>query len=315
MHLAGLTAEWRRRMAEAKVAGVRISSPDDVLYPGQGITKRELAEYYAAVAEHILPELRGRPVTLVRCPEGEGEECFYQRHAKEQGPFAPLGRVSLDEGDGSRADFLTVPNRKALLTLAQMRVLEVHVWNARIDRPDRPDRMVLDLDPGPGVEWSGILDAAFWFREKLRSMGLASFAKTTGGKGLHVVVPLARRFEWDRVKAFSRAIAECAAKEAPERFLSHAAKADRHGRIYVDYLRNGWGASIVAAYSTRSRPGAPVSTPVSWEELAAGARPQDFDVRTVPARLRAAGDDPWEGYAEASRQGLKHEMERGLGLC
>ena len=296
------------------VSGVRITSPDDVLYPGQGITKRTQAEYYAAVAEHAVHHLRDRPLTLVRCPDGAAEPCFYQRHAAERGPFARLRRVTLREPDGDEGEYLLVHDGAALITLAQMRVLEVHAWNARADRPDRPDRIVMDLDPGPGVAWGEVVEAARYFRDRLEALGLTSFVKTTGGKGLHVVAPLARRHPWDRVRAFSRALAHTAQEDAPDRFVAQAAKSVREGRIYVDYLRNGWGASIITAYSTRARPGAPVSTPISWDELAGGLQPADFDVRTVPARLAAATSDPWEGYQEASRQGLTARAERLLGL-
>jgi bifunctional non-homologous end joining protein LigD len=315
-----MRSPWRTHPAEEHVAktavrigGVGISSPDDVLYPGQGITKRELAEYYDAVASHMLAELRGRPLTLVRCPEGEGEACFYQRHASERGPFAALRQVSLGEGD-SAAEFLVVAGRRALLSLPQMRVLEVHAWNARADRADRPDRLVLDLDPGPGVGWSEITDAAFYFRDRLEAAGLAAWVKTTGGKGLHVIAPLARRHTHARVREAARALAESAAREAPDRFLAHAAKSDRPGRIYVDYLRNGWGASAVAAFSTRARPGAPVSTPVSWDELGRGVRPEDFDVRSVPRRLATLREDPWAGYAAAAAQRITRSAGLALGL-
>lgn len=303
-----------KRTAAIQVGGVRITNPDDVLYPGQGITKRQLAEYYEAVAPHILPELSGRPLTLVRCPEGEGEACFYQRHATERGPFRSLRRVALREPDGGTAEYLVVGTLRALLTLPQMRVLEVHVWNARADRPDRPDRMVLDLDPGPAVPWAAIRTSALTFRDRLAALGLESFARTTGGKGLHVVVPLARRHAWDRVRAFARGLAEAAARDEPERFLAKAARSARTGRIYVDYLRNGWGASVVAAFSTRARPGAPVSVPVSWQELAGWDRAPAFDVTTVPGRLAALTGDPWEGYAAASRQSISRTAERALAL-
>jgi bifunctional non-homologous end joining protein LigD len=303
-----------RKSESIAVGGVRISSPEEVLYPGQGITKRELAEYYLAVAGHMLPHLRGRPLTLVRCPEGEGEQCFYQRHASERGPLAALDRVELAGPDGSASEYLVANRRRDPLSLAQMRVLEVHVWNARADRPDRPDRLVLDLDPGPGVGWERIRDAALGFRDRLEALGLTSFVKTTGGKGLHLVVPLARRYAWDQVRELSRALAAAAASDEPDRFLIQASKSARAGRIYVDYLRNGWGASIVSAFSTRARPGAPVSMPISWDELVSGAQPADFTVRTVPGLLQAATTDPWAGYASAARQGITSRVRRALGL-
>jgi bifunctional non-homologous end joining protein LigD len=288
---------------ELRISGVRISHPDDVLYEAQGITKRELAEYYVAVADHIVPFLRGRPLTLVRCPDGEGGACFYQRHAS--GHVAPeLRQVEVELPDGGTSTHLAAESLKAVLSMVQMRVLELHTWNARRDRLDRPDRMVLDLDPGPGVPWAGVVGAAFSFRDRLAELGLRSFAKTTGGKGVHVVVPLTRRHTWEQVREFSHALAVEAARRAPEHYLERASKADREGRIYVDYLRNAWGASIVSPFSTRSRPGAPVSTPLSWDELRSGAEPMDFTVRTVPARLAALNTDPWDGYADASRQAI-----------
>jgi bifunctional non-homologous end joining protein LigD len=297
---------------DAQVMGVRISHPDGVLYAEQGITKRELAEYYAAIADHILPFLRGRPLTLVRCPEGEGGACFYQRHDTS---FAPpeLRRIDVVEPDGDHSVHLTAESAKAVVAMVQMRVLELHTWNARRDRLDRPDRMVLDLDPGPGVPWAGVVGAAFAFRDRLAELGLRSFAKTTGGKGVHVVVPLARRHTWDQVRDFSRALADEAARRAPQHYVEHAAKAERKGRIYVDYLRNAWGASIVAPFSTRSRPGAPVSTPLTWDELRDGAEPLDFTVRTVPVRLAALREDPWAGYAAAARQTLTRAAMKQVG--
>jgi bifunctional non-homologous end joining protein LigD len=286
---------------ELRIEGVRISHPDDVLYPEQGVTKRELAEYYLAVADRILPFLRGRPLTLVRCPDGEGGACFYQRHASGHLP-PEMRQVEVKSPDGERSLHLAAESVKAVLALVQMRVLELHTWSARRDRLDRPDRMVLDLDPGPGVSWAGVVGAAFAFRDRLAELNLRSFVKTTGGKGVHVVVPLARRHSWDQVREFSRALAEEATRRAPGHYVEHAAKADRKGRIFVDYLRNAWGASIVTPFSTRSRPGAPVSTPLTWDELRSGAEPLDFTVRTVPARLAALRQDPWHDYAAAARQ-------------
>lgn len=288
---------------ELRIEGVRISHPDDVLYEEQGITKRELAEYYVAVADRMLPFLRGRPLTMVRCPDGEGGSCFYQRHASGHTP-PELRPVEVEEPDGGSSTHLAAESLKAVLAMVQMRVLELHTWSARRDRLDRPDRMVLDLDPGPGVPWAGIVGAALSFRDRLEELGLRSFVKTTGGKGVHIVVPLARRHTWDQVHAFSHALAEEATRRAPGHYVEHASKEDRKGRIYVDYLRNAWGASIVTPFSTRSRPGAPVSTPLTWDELRSGAEPMDFTVRTVPARLAALREDPWAGYAEAARQSI-----------
>jgi len=291
-----------RAKDETEVAGVRLTSPDRVLYPGQGITKRDLAEYYAAVADRMLPHLKGRPLTLVRCPAGRKTECFFQRRAARGTPKA-LTRVPV-EVEGKEEAYLAVESLPALLSLVQLGVLEMHVWGARRDRLDRPDRMILDLDPDPDIPWEGVVDAARSVRERLAARGIASFVKTTGGKGLHVVAPLARRYPWDAVHEFSRALAEEMERDEPERFLATASKEEREGKIYVDYLRNSWSASAVALYSTRSREGAPVSFPLSWEELGPGTRPADFTVRTVPERLRARSGDPWEGFGDAARQTL-----------
>lgn len=278
------------RTSERLVAGVRLTNPGRVLYPDQGVTKQDLAEYYVAVAERILPHLRGRPVTLVRCPAGRQAECFYQRRAGRGTPSA-VGRVAVPV-DGKRESYLCVGSLGALVSLVQIGVLELHAWGSRADRLDRPDRLVLDLDPGEGVPWGEVVEGAIRVRDRLETLGLRSFVKTTGGKGLHVVAPVTRRREWDELKAFSRGVAEGLAREEPERFLATAAKADRGGRIYLDYLRNGWAATAVAPYSTRARPGAPVSLPVSWEELTAGIAPASLNVLTVPERMGQT-PDPW----------------------
>lgn len=294
---------------ETEVAGVRLTSPDRVLYPQQGITKRELAEYYVAVADRILPHLRGRPLTLVRCPAGQDTECFFQRRAGKGTPEA-LGRVRVPV-QGETQSYLTADSLEAVLSLVQMGVLEVHVWGARRDRLHRPDRMILDLDPAPGVAWETIVDGARRVRERLGALGLESFVKTTGGKGLHVVVPLVRRREWDAVRDFARAVAEGLVREDPERFLAEASKEEREGKIYVDYVRNAWSASAVAPYSSRAREGAPVSCPLSWDELGPASHPDRFTVRTVPERVRS-GKDPWAGFAEL-RQGITKAMMREVG--
>jgi len=288
--------------------GVRLTHPDRVLYPGQGITKRELAEYYAAVAGRMLPHVRGRPLTLVRCPSGRQTECFYQRKAPE-GTSRALGRVKVPV-EGKEETYLVADSLAALVALVQIGVLEIHVWGARRDRLDRPDRVVLDLDPAEGVPWSEVVEAARVARDRLADVGLRSWVKTTGGKGLHVVAPLARRSTWEEVREFAREVAEAMVRDGPERFLTRASKEERAGKIYVDYVRNAWSASAVAPYSTRSRPGAPVSFPLAWDELGEDARPEDFTVRTVPGRVRSR-PDPWAGMAE-TRQGLTRDVWKKL---
>lgn len=270
------------------VRGVRLTSPDKVLYPEQGVTKRELAAYYEAVADRILPHLAERPITLVRCPTGRQKKCFYQRHAGSGVP-SELREVAIE---GFDEPYLYLRDVAGLIALVQMGVLEVHPWNARIDRPDRPDRIVFDLDPGEGLGFADIVEAAHEVREALSQIELESFVKTTGGKGLHVIVPIERRTEWKEAKAFAKAVGERLAAMSPERYLTRISKAERRGRIFIDYLRNDPTSTAVAPYSTRSRPGAPVAVPLAWEEVLPQLDPGTFTVRTVPDRI-AATDDPW----------------------
>lgn len=303
--------EMSPRTDAVEIEGVRLSSPDRVLFAEQGVTKRQLAEYYVAVADAILPHLAGRPLTLLRCPRGAGEACFVQRRASEGIPDS-VRRVEIPDEDGS-ATHLVVDSLPALLALVQLGVLELHTWGSRRDRLDRPDRMILDLDPAPGLPFPAVVEAALHLRERLGELGLRSFVKTSGGKGLHVVVPLERRHAWDEVRRFSRALAEEMERREPRRYLASAAKAEREGRIFVDYLRNGWAATAVAAFSTRARAGAPVSVPLAWDELDERLDPAELNVRTVPARLARQRTDPWGGYG-GLRQRLRREAREALGL-
>ncbi|XXX79497.1 non-homologous end-joining DNA ligase [Sorangium sp. So ce134] len=295
----------------ASVAGVRLSHPDRVLYPSQGITKRELALYYASVADWMVPHVKGRPLTLVRCPEGAESECVYVKHAKVWGPSA-LRRVTIQEKTKA-GEYLVADSAEALVSLAQMKILEIHTWNSTTSRLEKPDRVVFDLDPDPAVAWERVIAAALLLRERLAELGLESFVKTTGGKGLHVVVPLAPSSGWDECLAFTKALAGDIARREPKRYTIAVSKAQRKGKIFIDYLRNTRGATSVAAYSTRARPGAPVSAPLSWDELGPEARSDRFTLRSLPERLAALRADPWAGYAEV-RQKITAAMRRALGM-
>lgn len=270
------------------VAGVRLTHPDKVLYPAQGITKQDLAEYYLAAADRMLPHVAKRPLTLVRCPAGSERKCFYQRHAGSGVPDE-LGEVPIA---GFAEPYLYIKDTAGLIALVQMGVLEIHPWGARIDRPDRPDRIVFDLDPGEGLDFAAVVAAALEVRARLEVQGLAAFAKTTGGKGMHVVVPIARRHTWQAVKAFAKAMAEAMAADAPERFLTRIAKAERKGRIFIDYLRNDPTSTAVAPYSTRARAGAPVAMPLAWDEVTPTLDPAAFTISSVPRRIMRT-PDPW----------------------
>jgi len=295
--------------AMEQLGSVRITSPEKVLDPKSGLTKLELVGYYAAVEDWVMPHVAGRPLSLVRCPDGTGADCFFQKHA-DRATAESIERLTI-EGEEKQA--LVIRDLAGLAALVQMGVMEIHVWGSRADKPERPDRMIFDLDPGEGVRWDDVVDAAFLVRERLDELGLANFVKTTGGKGLHVVVPLDRRHEWDEVKAFAKRFAERLSAESPKRFLAKASKAARKGKIYVDYLRNSRGATAVAPYSPRARDGAPVAVPLSWDELTPGLDPRAFDVRTVPERLTSLEADPWAEMTEV-RQSITAAARKTLKL-
>jgi bifunctional non-homologous end joining protein LigD len=279
--------------ASRKPLPVELTHPDRVLFVENGLTKLGLATYYDAVAEWMLPHLAGRPLSLVRCPQGRsGGKCFFQKHATDSVP-QPLDRVEIQEKDETET-YLMANRLEALLSLVQMSVLEIHTWGSRSDRLEQPDRLVFDLDPDEGVPWQRVVQATFRVRELLQDYGLQSFLKTTGGKGLHVVVPInPRRLEWEAVKSFTRSVAEQLASDAPNEFVSSMSKAARKGKIFIDYLRNDRGATAVAPYSTRARTGATVSMPLAWEELTPNLRSDHFRVDNALARLRSLRKDPW----------------------
>lgn len=267
---------------DAEVAGVRLSHPDRVLYPDQGVTKRGLALYYEAISDWILPHLEGRPTALVRCPAGVGGSCFYQKHVGAEIPDS-VERVKIQEKTKS-GDYVVVDSLPSLVSLVQIGILEIHTWNSCADRLEQPDRVVFDLDPDPYVGPEITVDAARAVKKRLEEIGLESFVKTTGGKGLHVVVPLARP-GWDTSLAFARGLVEAIAAVEPDASTTTVSKAKRKGKIFLDYLRNSRGATSVAAYSTRARPGATVSVPLDWKELSEKPLRTPWTVATLSERL------------------------------
>ncbi len=292
-------------------AGVRLTNPDRVLYPEAGITKLALAQYYAAIADWALPHLAHRPLSLLRCPEGHHKHCFYQKHLSSGVPDV-LGRVEITEKTVARP-YLVIENLAGLVGIVQMGVLEVHPWGSTIDRIETPDRITFDFDPDIGLPWQRVTEAAIEMREALLGIGLQSFVKTTGGKGLHVVVPVAPRLGWDAVKEFARWVAERFVAAYPDRFTANMAKRARRGRIFIDYLRNMRGATAIGAYSPRAQPGAPVATPLSWEEVENGIRPDAFSVATVPTRLARLKSDPWAEMLHL-RQSIDARVRRAVGI-
>jgi bifunctional non-homologous end joining protein LigD len=294
-------ASKRAGKGEAEVAGVRISNPQRVLYPETGATKLDVARYLESVSEWMLPHLSRRLLTLVRCPSGRTGQCFYQKHLATHVTDDVL-RIDVPEKEGS-GEYAYVEDAGGLIALAQSGVLEFHAWGSRVPDFEKPDLVVMDLDPAPEVGWDRVVDAAKLVREALSAQGLQSFVKTTGGKGLHVCVPIVARGDWDEVKQWSKTFVEDIARERPTEFLTKMSKDARKGRIFLDYLRNGRGATAIAAYSPRVREGAPVATPIRWDELSASLDPKRFTIETVPQRLAKLKADPWAGYFDV-RQSL-----------
>jgi bifunctional non-homologous end joining protein LigD len=287
--------------APTTVAGITITHPDRVIYAMPQLTKFDVAGFYEQIADRILPHVVGRPLTIVRCPEGEAGECFYQKHLTGTVPEA-VHSVSILE-KSSRGQYVVIDDLGGLISLVQIGALEFHPWPARADDVERPDRLIFDLDPGEGVAWKNVIDGAREVREMLSQLGLRSFVRTSGGKGLHVVVPLARRNTWDELKAFAKGIADTLTAQSPTRYIATMSKGKRHGKVFIDYLRNQRGATAIASYSTRSRPGAAVATPLSWDELSARIKPDAYRVTNLLKRLESLPEDPWEEFF-ATKQSL-----------
>jgi len=282
-----------RGVAAAERLGVNLTSPDRVAYPGQGVTKGELVAYYDAVADAMLPYIVDRPLSLVRCPQGRAKACFFQKH--DTGGFPPaMKTVQIAEKDGEKESYFYVDDLAGIVAAVQMNTLEFHLWGSRRDKIENPERIIFDIDPDEGLGFERVRAAALDIRKGLEAWGLKSFAMLTGGKGIHVIAPLVRRTEWPEVKLFCKTFAQAMADAEPDRFTTALSKEKRKGRMFIDYLRNERGSTAIAPYSTRSREGAPVATPVTWEELETIERANEFSL--PQAAERAKGPDPWKGY-------------------
>ena len=285
---------------------VKLTHPERVVDTASGATKADVARYYDGVADWLLPQLRGRPAALLRAPEGVGGESFFQKHAGRTA-WPGLRQLDPELWPGHEA-LLALPSRAALMGAVQMNTLEFHAWNARTARLDKPDRLVFDLDPGEGVTWADVRDGAGLVRRLLQQLGLHSWLKTSGGRGLHLVVPLAARWPVDTVRGFAAAAVQQLAADHAERFVARSGAAHRVGRIFVDYLRNGEGATTVAAYSLRARPGLGVSMPLPWDELNGLDSPTHWHIGNALGHLAARQADPWAGL-EAHKQSLAGPMK------
>jgi bifunctional non-homologous end joining protein LigD len=303
-----------RRVASANAndnwAGVQLSHPEKILYPDREITKRDLAAYYVEVADWMLPHVVDRPLAIVRCPAGSDKPCFFQKHPHE-GMSNHLRQVNISEG-GVPEYHVVIDDISGLISLVQMSALEIHVWGSRTGQLEKPDRLIFDLDPDPTIDWSEVVDAARAVRALLEELGLASFLKTTGGKGLHLVVPVDPRADWKEAKAFCRAVADLIVQAAPDRFTATMSIAARKGKIFIDYLRNGRGATAIAPFSTRAKPGATVSAPIAWEELASSLHSDHFTIENLPARLSKLKTDPWADIA-STKQSITAALMKRVG--
>lgn len=296
----------------AVAAGVRLTSPDRVVFPGQGVTKAGLAAYYAAVAERMLPHIAKRPLSLLRCPQGRAKYCFFHKH--DTGGFPPaMKSVPITEKDGAEENYFYVEDLAGLIAGTQMNVLEWHVWGAPIHDVEKAERIVFDIDPDEGLGFDQVRAAAGDIGEVLGALGLQSYPLLTGGKGIHVIAPLKPRAPWPEAKQFCRSLAQRLAQEQPERFTATMSKAKRKGRLFIDYLRNERGSTAIAPWSTRARQSAPVAVPVRWAELPGVAASSQFSL--ADAAARAAGPDPWTDYFELEQKITKPMLNAvGKGL-
>lgn len=282
---------------QSVIENVAITHPDRVLWTDAGITKLELAQYYAAIAPKLLVHAGRRPISLVRCPKGPDGKCFFQRHASE-GMSSRVEAIKV-AGHGEGKPYIFVQDAESLVFLVQMGTIEIHAWNSTVDNVKKPDRLIFDLDPGPDVAWNAVKRAAIAVRDNLKKVGLTSFLKTTGGKGLHIVVPFTLGPTWLAAKRFARSFAEAMERSEPDHFTINSRKNVRIGRIFIDYLRNDETASAVAAYSVRARPGAPVSMPLDWKDLAGLKAGNTFTIADALSRRSS----PW-ARMNATRQSL-----------
>lgn len=303
-------ASKRADKDRAEVAGVRISHPERVIDKQSGLHKIDLAHFYESISDWILPHLDHRPVALLRCPEGVEGEQFFQKHSER---LAIPNIKQLDpELDPGHARLMEIDSVQALVGAAQMGTIELHTWGSTYDKIELPDHFVLDLDPDPALPWRSMIEATQLTLSVLDELGLDAYLKTSGGKGMHIIVPLARKADWDTVKAFAKALAQFISQQLPERFTATSGPKNRVGKIFIDYLRNTRGASTVAAYSARARPGLPVSVPVTREELTSLKASNQWNIGNLLKRLRKLKADPWAGYKNTQR--ITQPMWKRLGV-
>ena len=279
-----------------------ISHPDRIVFPDPGLTKLDVVRYYDAVAGLMVPYLAARALTVIRCPDGIGSECFFQKHVTPSVPRS-VSRVRVRGVDkGKDVVYPVVDTAQSLLAMVQNGAVEFHVWGSRVDAIEEPDILVFDLDPAPDVEWRRVREAARTLREELEGRGLQSYLRTSGGKGVHVVVPFTSKAQWPRVGAFAREVVEALVEREPDKYTATMSKAKRGGKVFVDHFRNGRGATSVTSYSLRGRPGAPVAMPIDWDELGKTRSGADWTAERVLRRLKTRAADPWADFFETGKR-------------
>ncbi len=304
-------AKTSAKSGGATFHGIALSNPDKVYYPGIGLTKLGVANYYEIVAPELLTYVKRRPISLVRCPDGIDGQRFFQRHAMK-GMSDAIKQVPIPGGE-SKKPYLYIDSAKGLFGLVQIGTLEIHDWGVSLAHIDKPDRLVFDLDPDEDLPLPILKAAAAEVREFLADLGLKSFLKSTGGKGLHLVAPVTPKLGWDEVKPFAKAVADALVAARPDRYTANPLKKTRVGKVFVDYLRNQRGGSAIVNYSTRAKEGAPVACPLRWDELKGLKVAAPYTVKTLPARLKALKRDPWEGFF-STRQSITAKAKKALGL-
>jgi bifunctional non-homologous end joining protein LigD len=291
--------------------GITLTNPDKVYYPGAKLTKLDIAEYYATVARYLMPYVKRRPISLVRCPDGIEGQRFFQRH-EMKGMSDAIKQIPIAGGE-SKKPYIYIDNETGLFGLIQIATLEIHDWGVSLAHIDKPDRIVFDLDPDEDLPLAMLKAATIEVRDFLADLGFKSFLKSTGGKGLHLVAPLTPKLGWDEVKPFTKAIADALVAARPDRYTANPLKRTREGKIFVDYLRNQRGGSAIVNYSTRAKEGAPVACPLRWDELKGLKAAAPYTVKTLPARLKALKSDPWKGFS-STRQSITAKARKALGL-
>ena len=299
-------------VTDRDLANLHLTNPQREMFDGSGVTKLDIAIHYARVGDWALPELLRRPVTIIRCPTGHAKDLFYQRHA-----FAglPPGVETIELADEEeRAAFITVTEPRGYLGLPQFGAVEFHLWGCTIDDPEHPDRLVMDLDPDESLPWARVCDGAEVLRARLEQMGMRPFLRTTGGKGVHLVMAMAPgAHDWPTVKGFAEAVSRAMAADHPSLFTAVATKERRRGKIYLDYLRNARGASAVASYSLRAKPGFPVATPIEWDELRKLSGGNAFNRLNIVRRLETLAADPWDELLSSFVK-INAKMRRDVGM-